>query len=236
MRYLRNKTTISAQENEVLLASKVCVIGCGGLGGYVIEMLGRIGVGVITAIDGDVFDESNLNRQILSDAETMGQSKAFTAQKRMALVNPEVTVKPIQAFVTKENAEALLMGHDVIVDALDTIQIRLLVQDVAEKLKIPFVHGAIAGWYGQVSTIFPGEHTLHKIYKNDTPRGAENKLGNPSFTPALVSSIQVSEVIKILLQRGNLLRNKLLFTNLLDQEYEVIDLGNQDQRKGQGPV
>lgn len=224
MRYTRNRITISEEDNEVLKASKVCVIGCGGLGGYVIEMLGRIGVGTITAIDGDVFDETNLNRQILSDMQTIGLSKAVIAQRRMALVNPEITVRPINEFLTEQNAKVLLEGHNVIVDALDQIQIRFLVQDVAEKLNTPFVHGAIAGWYGQVATIFPGERTLNKIYRNNTLRGKEKQLGNPSFTPALASAIQVSEVIKILLNKGDLLRNKMLFTNLLDQEYEVIDL------------
>lgn len=224
MRYSRNKATISAEENEILKASKVCVVGCGGLGGYVIEMLGRIGVGTITAIDGDVFDVTNLNRQILSDMQTIGLSKAVTAQARMALVNPEITIIPMHIFLNEQNAESLLKGHDVIVDALDQIPTRFLVQEVAERLNIPFVHGAIAGWYGQVSTIFPGERTLGKIYKNNSPKGKETKLGNPSFTPALASSIQVSEVIKILLQRGDLLRNKLLFMNLLDQEYEIINL------------
>lgn len=224
MRYSRNKTTISEEENAILKASKVCVIGCGGLGGYVIEMLGRVGVGTITAIDGDVFDESNLNRQILSDTQTIGLSKAMIAQKRMSIVNPDITVTAVAEFLTEENSEALLKGHQVIVDALDQIPTRLLVQETAEKLNIPFVHGAIAGWYGQVTTIFPGDRTLNKIYKNNTSRGKEKLLGNPSFTPALASSIQVSEVIKILLQRGDLLRNKFLFANLLEQEYEIIDL------------
>lgn len=224
MRYLRNRNTISEEENEILKKSKVCVVGCGGLGGYAIEMLGRVGVGRITAIDGDAFDETNLNRQILSDMETLGKSKAYTAKKRMSIVNPEIMVYPIHVFLTEENAEILLAGHDVIIDALDHIQARLLLQDTAEKLNIPFVHGAIAGWYGQISTIFPGEKTLHKIYKNDTSKGKETMLGNPSFAPAFVSSIQVSETIKILLKRGELLRNKMLFTNLLDHEYEIFHI------------
>lgn len=223
-RYTRNKSTLSEEDNAILAASKVCVVGCGGLGGYIIEMLGRLGVGNITAIDGDVFDESNLNRQILADMQNLGQSKALTAQKRMAIVNPDVTITPIQTFLQEENAEKLLVGHHVIVDALDQISTRFLIQETGEKLQIPFIHGAIAGWYGQVSTIFPGEQTLYKIYKNKTAPGKEKLLGNPAFAPALVSAIQVSEVVKILIQRGDLLRKKILFINLLDQEYEMIEL------------
>ncbi len=223
-RYLRNRITLSEEENQMLHDARVCVVGCGGLGGYVIEMLARLGVGTITAIDGDVFEESNLNRQILSDTQSLGQSKAFIAKKRMALVNPEIKINATKALLTADNAEVLLKGHHVIVDALDNIGTRFLVQEVCEKLQMPFVHGAIAGWYGQVSTIFPGEQTLSKIYKNKAANGKEKLLGNPAFTPALISSIEVSEVVKLLIGRGDLLRNKMLFINVLDHEYEVLEL------------
>lgn len=223
-RYIRNKITLSDQEMELLGRAKVCVIGCGGLGGYIIEMLGRIGVGSVTAIDGDVFDETNLNRQILSNTDTLGLNKAEIAKERMVLVNPEITVHAKCVFLKEDNGEDLLIGHDVIVDALDDIKTRLVVQGIAERLKIPFVHGAIAGWYGQVATIFPGENLLNKIYKSKASKGKEKLLGNPSFSPALVSAIEVSEVIKILINRGELLRNKLLCINLLEQEYDIINL------------
>ncbi|WP_070000587.1 HesA/MoeB/ThiF family protein [Cellulosilyticum sp. I15G10I2] len=223
-RYARNQITLSEEENQMLHDAKVCVVGCGGLGGYSIEMLARLGVGTITAIDGDVFDESNLNRQILSDTQNLGESKALTAQKRILSVNPETNLYPVTAFLTPQNAKQLLKDHDVIVDALDSIEARFLIQETAKALQIPFVHGAIAGWYGQVSTIFPGEDTLNKIYKNRNSTGKEKIVGNPAFTPALISAQQVSEVVKILIHRGDLLRKKMLFMNVLDHEYEVLEL------------
>lgn len=223
-RYAKNYTMLSEKENQILNNSKVCVVGCGGLGGYIIEMLGRIGVCHITAVDGDVFDETNLNRQLLSDIMKIGQEKAVEAQRRMLLVNPDVTVNSVVEFLDEKNAASILSGHDVIIDALDQIPTRFLLQETCEKLEIPFVHGAIAGWYGQVATIFPRDRTIDKIYKNKVTNGEEKLLGNPSFTPALISSIQVSEVIKILINRGDLLRNKMLFVNTLNQEYEIIDL------------
>lgn len=223
-RYSRNLTTISEEENNIIKKSKVCVIGCGGLGGYSIEMLGRIGVGNITAVDGDVFDETNLNRQILSNTSTLGMSKAYVAMERMKLVNEEIQIKPIQDFLDETNANKIIKGNQVVVDALDHIPTRLLVQKTCEELNIPFVYGAIAGWYGQVSTIFPGDRTLNKIYKKNISKGEEKKLGNPSFTPALISSIQVSEVIKILIKRGELLRNRILYCDTLNQEYQIIDI------------
>lgn len=223
-RYQRNMNMLSTEENESLRRFKVCVIGCGGLGGYVIELLGRLGIGTITAVDGDVFEPSNLNRQLLSTEEELGNSKALAAADRMKKVNSDVTVHPIRAFVTEENCSDIIKGHDLVVDALDNMTARRLLENHCEKQDIPFIHGAIAGWYGQVSTIMPGDRTLQKIYPPDENKGVETELGNPSFSPALVASIQAAEVLKVLLHRGELLRNKLLTIDLFNQEYEIFSL------------
>lgn len=218
--------TLSKEENDSLKNFKVCVIGCGGTGGYVIEMLGRIGIGSITAVDGDVFEESNLNRQILSSTDNLGFSKALEAKIRMEKVNPLIQVKALEKMLTEDNACSILNNHDVVVDALDSIPARLLLQRSCKKLNIPMVYGAIAGWYAQITTIFPGDDTLNKIYNVDkqTSKGIEKEMGNPSFTPALAASIEVSEVIKILLGRGELLRKKMVFIDLLSTEYDIVSL------------
>lgn len=223
-RYIKNMNTLTFEENEKLKTFKVCVVGCGGLGGYIIEMLGRLGIGKLTVIDYDCFDETNLNRQLLSKVDTLGHNKALESKKRMENINPYIQVTAIQEKLTKNNGEDYLKGHDVIVDAVDSISTRLLIQTITSKLDIPMVHGAIAGWYGQVSTIFPGDDTLNCIYRNRSAKGIERDLGNPSFSPALVASIQVSEIIKVLIKRGELLRNKLLSIDLLEHEYTVIPL------------
>ncbi len=223
-RYSRNIGTISLEENEILKRSKVCVVGCGGLGGHIIEMLARLGVGEITVIDNDVFDETNLNRQILSDEDNIGQRKAFVAKEKMGKINSDVKINPIIEFLDLSNAERFLKDHQVIVDALDNIPTRLILQSTSSLLDLPMVHGAIGAWYGQVSTIFPNDNTLNKIYGKRDTIGIEKKLGNPSFTPALVSSIQVSEVVKILIGRGDLLRNKLLYIDLLSLDFEILEL------------
>lgn len=223
-RYSRNMKTLSTEENDMLKDFKVCVVGCGGLGGNIIEQLGRIGIGTITAIDGDVFDESNLNRQLLSDVDNIGCSKAEAAEKRMIKVNPLIKVTPVHKRLNADNGSEILKGHDVVVDALDNIESRLALEKLAESLGIPLVHGAIAGWYGQVTTIFPGDRTLSRLYPSDAKHGIEKELGNPSFTPALVASIQVAETMKVLIKRGSLLRNRILSINLLDQEYEIFEV------------
>lgn len=226
-RYSRNKNMLSDEEIERLQTLKVCVLGCGGLGGYVIEMLARLGIGYLTVVDGDCFEVTNLNRQLLSTVTGLGRSKAETAKERIAAVNPGVVVTAISTFVDGNNAEAILAGHDVVVDALDQIDLRKMVAEVCSQLRIPMVHGAIAGWYGQVATILPGENTLERIYGTNRKRGAEQQLGNPSFTPALVASLQVSEVLKLLLWRGELLTNKMLLIDLFHNEFDVIAFENQ---------
>ncbi|HAI21322.1 MAG TPA: molybdopterin biosynthesis protein MoeB [Clostridiales bacterium UBA8153] len=221
-RYLRNLNMLSEAEMGKLAAARVAVVGCGGLGGYVLELVGRLGVGQLTAIDGDVFDETNLNRQLLSDLETLGQSKAEAARARMLKVNPLVNVSAIAREVTAANGTELLAGHDVVVDAVDSIATRLVLQALAARLGVPLVHGAIAGWYGQVTTVFPEDRTLDAVYGGGSSGGIERELGNPSFTPALVASVQAGEVLKLLIGRGEVLRKRILYIDLLEHFYTVI--------------
>jgi molybdopterin/thiamine biosynthesis adenylyltransferase len=221
-RYSRNGI-LSQAEGKILSSAKVCIIGCGGLGGYVLEMLCRIGIGHITVIDHDVFDETNLNRQLLSSEDNLNTRKVDAAIKRMKVVNSTVEVQGIDEKVTEDNVEACIRGHDVVVDALDSINTRLLLESACEQHKIPLVHGAIAGWYGQVSTIYPGDRLLARFYKASGDKGIEKALGNPSFTPATVASIQVSETVKVLLKYEEVLRHRILMIDLKDNDFNVIE-------------
>lgn len=223
-RYERNMMALSPEENDKLKHFKVCVIGCGGLGGYVIESLGRIGIGHMTAVDGDVFDESNLNRQLLSSEDVIGKSKAEIAKVRMKSVNSNVKVNVVSEYVKEDNCESILKGHDIIIDALDNIKTRILIEKSAQKLKIPLVHGAIAGWYGQVSVIMPEKPFYGKIYNEDINKGVETELGNLPFTAAATASVQAAEAIKVLLKKGENLSGKLLTIDLLSQEYETFEI------------
>ncbi len=223
-RYIRNERMLSPEENRQLRSFRVVVIGCGGLGGYIIEMLARLGIGHITAVDGDVFEPHNLNRQLLSLPANLGTPKAEQAEKRVREVNPDIKVEACQTMLTDKNALNLLSGHDLVCDALDNINTRKLVAKTAASLKIPMVFAAIAGWYAQIGTIMPGDDLLDKIYPEGVNKGAETRLGNPSFTPALAASIQVAEVIKVLLKKEGILRQKLLMIDTLRHHYEVVEM------------
>ncbi len=227
MRYARNGI-FTEQEMVRLKHARVCIVGCGGLGGYILEMMTRVGVGHLRVIDGDCFSSSNLNRQILSREDNMGQAKVHAAKERVQEINKEVEIDCIADYLDEQNAETMLEGHDLVMDALDSIASRYVLQKTCEALEIPLVHGAIAGWYGQVAVIFPGDRLLDLVYKSPfdgvQPSGIETKLGNPSFSPATIASIQVSEGLKVLLQRGTVLRKKLLYIDLLDNEFHIINL------------
>jgi molybdopterin/thiamine biosynthesis adenylyltransferase len=222
-RYQRNRKTISVKDQARLFHSHVGVIGCGGLGGYIIEELTRIGVGRITGLDPDVFEEHNLNRQLYSTPDNLGKPKVEAAAERVKHKNPAVTFVARKVAFSKLNGFDLLQGVDLIVDALDNIQVRLDLAEVSAELDVPLVHGAIGGWYGHIATQFPGESTLRKIYSRSLQsKGIETGLGNPSFTPAVVASLQVSEACKILTGHGTTLSNRKLHINLLDMEMEEI--------------
>lgn len=222
-RYIRNKNMFTEEDMKVFSQSKVCVVGCGGLGGYIVEMLARLGIGEITIIDGDTFCENNLNRQIISKESNIGKSKALEAKKRIEEINSTIKINSLPEYINNENTEKMVEGHHVIIDALDNIETRIMLCNKAKILKIPYIYGAIAGWYGQVSTIFPEDNTLDYIYKSNGTKGKEKELGNPSFTPATVASIQVSEAVKVILKKGDYLKNKLLYIDLLNNEFEIIE-------------
>jgi len=222
-RYQRNRQSISTAQQLGLFRSRVAVIGCGGLGGYVLEELARLGVGTIVAVDPDVFEEHNLNRQLLATPSTLGRPKVVVAAARISEINPAVTVVPYRLAYDTANGNELLRGSNVVVDALDSIPTRLALAESCADLGIPLVHGAIGGWYGQVTTQLPGDDTLQQIYRHwASGKGVEQQLGNPAFTPAVVASLQVAEVCKLLMGEGKPLRRRKLVINLLDMEFEEI--------------
>ena len=224
-RYQRNRNTFTIENQRTLLHSRVVVVGCGGLGGYILEELARIGIGNLVAVDPDVFEEHNVNLLLFSTLMTVGSPKVFAAAKRIAEINPAVKVIPIPAPYKPENATKLFDDTDVVVDALDSIPTRLALAASCKELSLPLVHGAIAGWYGQVTTQFPGEGTLTQLYGGAKEvKGVEQTLGNPAFSPALVASIEVAEVCKVLLKIGEPLRNRVLVIDLLTMSFDVINM------------
>ena len=223
-RYLRNHDAISEEEQQTLGTKRVLVVGCGGLGGMVIECLARIGVGHLRVVDGDVFEESNLNRQLLSSRMNLGRPKALAAQQRVMAVNSLVEVDAVQENLTAENALELLAECDVAVDCLDNIPSRLVLQQAAKAAGIPMVHGAVAGWLGRICVIQPGEDLLNLLYPGtEEAQGEELKAGTLSFTAALTASWQAAETVKLLLGKPGL-QGEILEVDLMQATVKKIKI------------
>ena len=226
-RYQRNLGVISPSEQAKLLQSKVVIIGAGGLGGTILELLTRIGIGKLIIADKDIIVDSNLNRQILSNETNLGQSKTEAAVKRVKEINSSVEIVGHSVFINSDNVKKIIEGAEVVIDALDNLPSRFVLQKACRDLKIPLVHGAIAGFNGQLTTIFPEDKGLELIYGSNTDlpeHGSEVELGAPTVTPALIASLEAQEVIKILLKRGKLFRNKLLYLDIEDGTIEILNL------------
>ncbi|SLM29808.1 MoeB1 [Desulfamplus magnetovallimortis] len=228
-RYSRNFNTLTEQEQSLLLKAKVCIAGLGGLGGAVTEMLARVGVGYLTLVDGDIFEASNLNRQLFSTEATIGASKASVALQRVKAINSDVNVTIYETFLTHENCNKILNGNNLVVDCLDSINDRFMLQKAAQKAKIPLVSGAIAGTSGQVTTIYPDDSGFELIYGKTTDtryseKGIESLLGNLSYCALFIASIQASETLKVILNRGNTLRNRLFIADLMTNTFDIMTL------------
>ena len=223
-RYDRNVAALSEEECAALAGKHVVVVGCGGLGGLTIEALARIGVGNLRVIDGDVFEESNLNRQLLCTEAVLGREKALVAVERVNAVNSTVSAEARVVYVDEHNAASLIEGADCVVDCLDNFEARFWCAHACQQLGIPIVYGAIAGWFGQACTVYPGDVSFVTVYSTPAGESAHKKLGNLPFTAYVISSIQAAETVKVLLGRAGTLRNRLLMVDLLDGSVEDIEL------------
>jgi len=227
-RYARNIKTLSAGDQIRLLKSNVCIVGLGGLGGSVTEILARIGVGTLTLIDGDVFEASNLNRQLMSLENLLDVPKAGATAERVGQINSTVKVRAFRTFLSDENADPLIADSDVVVDCLDNVKTRFILEDAAKKMGKPLVSAAVAGVFGQVTTIFPEDSGLKQVYgdrEKAANKGAEAYLGNLPTIVSLIASLECAEVIKVLLKRKEILRNKMLIVDLSDNTFDVMQLG-----------
>lgn len=221
-RYLRSLGALTEEELAQLRTKRVCVLGCGGLGGYAVELLARLGVGALTVVDGDFFARSNLNRQLLADEGSLGTGKAQTAAERVRSINPDVRVAAVPQYLTEENADELLRGHDLVIDALDSIAARRIAAAACDRLGLPLVHGAISGWCVQVAVILPGSGALEKIYP--AKAGEAPAPSSLSFTPALAASVQAAEAVKLLVRRQAALQSRLLLVDLLTLDCTSVAL------------
>ncbi|EIM04912.1 thiamine/molybdopterin biosynthesis ThiF/MoeB-like protein, partial [Planococcus antarcticus DSM 14505] len=189
-------------EGQAKLRNKhVLVIGAGALGTGSAEMLVRAGVGKITIADRDYVEWSNLQRQQLYIEEEAKQRtpKAIAAKKRLTLINSEVEVRCHVMDVSVEEMKQLVVGVDLILDASDNFDIRMIINDISQKYRIPWIYGACVGSYGICYTIIPGETPCLNCLLENIPMGGVtcDTVGIISPAVQMVVSFQISEALKI---------------------------------------
>jgi molybdopterin/thiamine biosynthesis adenylyltransferase len=194
-----------------LKRSRVAIAGAGGLGSPIAIYLTAAGVGTIRMIDHDQVTLSNLNRQILHWEEDIDRKKVESARIKLRNLNSAVEIEAIAETITEGNVSELVDGCDVIVDAMDNLPTRYILNRCAIGENIPFFHGAVNGFEGRVMTVIPGETAcLRCMYRGPVPQEKFPVIG---VTPAVIGSIQATEVIKYLVGIGKLLTNRLLIYN-----------------------
>ncbi len=226
-RYMRNMGSLGIEGQKKLLQARVFLVGAGGLGGTIAQLLARMGVGHLVIADGDSFSEDNLNRQALSQEINLGVSKVKVAMDNLAQINGATEVEIFAGFAGEEEFAKLIQGSHVAVDALDNMPSRFRLEKACKGAGIPLVHGAVAGFSGQVLVIFPDDPGFRSIYgepQMSPEKGIEVELGNLAGIVSTVASLQVQEIIKIITGIGRPLRNRLLFLDTLNGAVEIISL------------
>jgi molybdopterin/thiamine biosynthesis adenylyltransferase len=225
-RYLRNFKALSTKDQQALAKSKVLIVGAGGLGGYISESLARTGVGQIIIADGDVFEESNLNRQVLSTQETLGTPKVHAAKRRIQSINPFVKCQVIPEFLDESSLPPLLSKVDLVIDALGGIGFRQVLLEHTVNSGLTLISGAVAGWTGFAATITPGHKGPVDFWLGQESQSAEIELGCLAPIVSLIASIQCAEAINILTQRKANLVGKIFFIDLKTMTSEIFDLND----------
>ena len=193
---------------EKLKRAKVIIAGAGGLGSSASMYLTAAGVGTIRVIDHDRVELSNLNRQVLHWDGDIGQRKADSAVQKLHKLNQGVKIEAMEETITEANVSQLVAGFDLIVDAMDNLPTRYLLNKAALERNIPFFHGAVYGFEGRAMTIIPGQTAcLRCLYRGVVPRKKFPVIG---VTPAVIGCIQATEAIKYIVGIGELLTNRLL--------------------------
>ena len=211
---------IGEEGQEKLRRAKVFIAGAGGLGSPASLYLAAAGVGTIRLVDQDRVELSNLNRQILHGDEDIGERKVDSAREKLNQLYPSLNIEAIAETISEDNVSQLVAGCDLIVDAMDNLPTRYLLNKAAIVKNIPFFHGAVYGFEGRAMTIIPGKSAcLWCVYQGRVTRGKFPVIG---VAPAVIGCIQATEAIKYIVGTGELLTNQLLIYDGLTMELTKV--------------
>lgn len=217
---------VGGKGQKRILGAKVFVVGAGGLGCPVGYYLAAAGVGTIGIIDNDSVELSNLQRQIAHNTKRLGMLKVESARETFEALNPDVKVVGIKERITKDNIMDIIKDYDIVVDGSDNFPTRYLVNDACVLTKKPLVSGAILKFEGQVTTIVPGEgHCYRCLFEEMPPPGLVpscQEAGVLGAITGVVGALQATEVLKLILGKGDILKNTLLMYDALRTNFRRI--------------
>ncbi len=218
---------VGVKGQKKLLESSVLVVGAGGLGSPAIQYLAGAGIGKIGIVDGDVVDISNLQRQTIH-AGNLGMNKAESAKLFVEKLNPDVEVEAYPFNVTPENARELVKNYDVVLDCTDNFVARFLINDACVIEEVPFVHAAVLRFEGEIMTVVPKETACYRcVFKHAPPPGTVpscQEAGVIGATVGVLGTLQAVEAIKVLLDIGEILANRMLHVDLLTMDFTELKL------------
>ena len=229
-RYSRNIVIpeISEEGQKKLLDAKVLMAGAGGLGSAVGFYLAAAGIGTICIVDSDEIETSNLQRQILHNTKKLGIPKVESAKEVLEALNPDVKVMPIKQRITKDNIFDLIEDYDIVADCSDNFPTRFLINDACVVKNKFLVSGAASRFEGNVTTIIPRKgHCYRCLFEEIPPAGAmpsPEQTGVMSSIPGVIGTIQATEIIKVILGRGDILKNRILIYDGLKAGFRNVDV------------
>jgi molybdopterin/thiamine biosynthesis adenylyltransferase/rhodanese-related sulfurtransferase len=211
-----------------LLASRVVLIGAGGLGSPAALYLAAAGVGTIGIVDFDVIELSNLQRQVIHATDRVGQKKVESARRTIAALNPDVTVVAHDEMLVSGNVDRIITGYDAILDGTDSFETRYVLNDAAVAARIPVVHASVFRFEGQLTTFVPYEGPCYRcLYPAPPPPELApgcSVAGVLGVVPGIMGLLQANEILKLLLGIGNTLAGRLILFDALETEFTELTL------------
>ncbi len=211
------------ESQKLIFKSSVIVIGAGGLGSPAIIYLAANGIGKLGIVDFDTIDITNLNRQILYDINDINNDKVSVAREKIAKINPDVQIESFKLKLNNDNIRDIIKDYDFVIDAVDNIETKLLINDACVELRKPFNHAGINNYAGSTITVIPEKSAcLRCIFKNFKKDSSKSAVFGP--IPGILGIIQAAEALKYCGKFGNLLTNKFLFIDLYSMQFRITQI------------
>jgi molybdopterin-synthase adenylyltransferase len=213
---------IGEDGQEKLKKARVLIAGIGGLGSPIALYLAAAGVGYIRIVDNDKVELTNLNRQVVHWTPDIGRNKTESAAAKLIQLNNIIQIESIVGTIDASSVSDFTSGIDIIMDATDNLETRFLLNAATLEKGIPFIHGAVSGFEGRITTIIPGKTPcLGCIYHGNIPKQKTPVLG---ATPAVIGALQATEAIKYIVGAGQLLTNQLLIYDGLRMKFTALGI------------